>query len=415
MLAISSTHRATAVPNSIGTGKLKNTVRRSEMAAGERGRAYANQAMAGTLQRLVTALESGEAHYLDGVWAGTHVTALIGLLRRGKTKRNQQLLAEKGALGVWDRHRATEELDNRPLAREDAAFAEYPFPSVSRHHFKELLASAANTKGLKQVTRRLQSYAIGDREQYFIEFVDQSDIALLVDYLARCKAKRIDTRWVDDGLADYKRMRAGNIHTPQELRCALRELVPLLKKRRGDDPVAKAEQALVGVKIPGFFPTPKPVISRMLELAEIADEHRVLEPSAGKGDILDMLRMHHPDAAVTAIEINGSLFDILEAKQHQVERGDCLEHQGEYDRVLMNPPFENGADIDHVRHAFAQLAPGGRLVSVMCEGPFFRQDRKASEFREWLDELSGECEQLPEDSFRGVEAFRETGVRTRVV
>ena len=78
-------------------------------------------------------------------------------------------------------------------------------------------------------------------------------------------------------------------------------------------------------------------------------------------------------------------------------------------------PFANGLDIDHVRHAFDQLAPGGRLVAVMSEGPVFRQDRKASDFREWLDELGGESEQLPEDSFRGVEAFRETGVRTRVV
>ncbi|MCH7686251.1 MAG: hypothetical protein IH899_06180, partial [Planctomycetes bacterium] len=165
------------------TGKLKNTVRRSEMAAGMRGRAYANQAMAGTLRRLVAALESGEAHYLDGVRAGTQVTALIGLLRRGKTKRNQQLLVEQGELGVWDRQRATEELDHRPLAREDAAFAEYPFPSISRHHFQELLASAANTKGLKQLSRRMQPYAIGDREQYCIEFVDQRDIELLLEYL----------------------------------------------------------------------------------------------------------------------------------------------------------------------------------------------------------------------------------------
>ena len=143
--------------------------------------------------------------------------------------------------------------------------------------------------------------------------------------------------------------------------------------------------------------------------------HRVLEPSAGKGDILDMLRTHHPDATVTAIDINGTLFDILEAKEHQVEREDFLEHHGECDRVVMNPPFENSSDIDHIRRAFDQLAPGGRVVSVMSEGPFFRQDRKASEFREWLDGLGGESEQLPDDAFRGVEAFRETGVRTRVV
>ena len=78
-------------------------------------------------------------------------------------------------------------------------------------------------------------------------------------------------------------------------------------------------------------------------------------------------------------------------------------------------PCENSAEIDHLRHAFDQLAPGGRVVAVMSEGPFFRQERKANDFREWLDDLGGESEQLPEDSFRGVEAFRETGVRTRVV
>ena len=50
----------------------------------------------------------------------------------------------------------------------------------------------------------------------------------------------------------------------------------------------------------------------------------------------------HPDAEVTAIELNGSLFDVLEAKQHQVERADFLEHHGEYDCVIMNPPFEKG-------------------------------------------------------------------------
>ncbi len=30
-----------------------------------------------------------------------------------------------------------------------------------------------------------------------------------------------------------------------------------------------------------------------------------------------------------------------------------------FDRALMNPPFENGQDIAHVRHAFQVLKPGG--------------------------------------------------------
>ncbi len=65
----------------------------------------------------------------------------------------------------------------------------------------------------------------------------------------------------------------------------------------------------------------------------------------------------------------------------------------------MNPPFENGQEIDHVRHAFSLLAPGGRLVSVMSEGPFFRSDSKAIAFRAWLDEVGAETESLPENAF----------------
>jgi hypothetical protein len=177
--------------------------------------------------------------------------------------------------------------------------------------------------------------------------------------------------------------------------------------RRGeDDPVAKAEQALVGRKLPGFFPTPRPVIRQMLDAAEIEPGHEVLEPSAGKGDILDMLRADFDgEVTVTAIEMNRTLQAVLEAKGHDVEFCDFLEHVGHYDRVVMNPPFDrSGSEIDHVRHAFDCLRPGGRLVSIMSEAPFFRCDRKATEFRQWLDDVGGTSEQLPEDAFRGIDA-----------
>jgi phospholipid N-methyltransferase len=216
-------------------------------------------------------------------------------------------------------------------------------------------------------------------------------------------------------MEDYKRLHAADIHTPQELRCALRELVPHLRKKKEDDPVCVAEAKLVGRKIPGFFPTPKPVVSRMLQLIDIQPGERVLEPSAGKGDILDMLREHHPDAEVTAIEVNGEVLDVLQAKGHDAEHGDFLYHQAPYDAVIMNPPFENGQEIDHLRHAHRLLVPGGRLVSVMSAGPFFREDTKAKEFRDWLEKHEHEVEDLPEDAFRGIEAFRQTGVRTKLV
>lgn len=153
----------------------------------------------------------------------------------------------------------------------------------------------------------------------------------------------------------------------------------------------------------------------MLELVQLTGMERILEPSCGKGDILDAITEQFPDAEVTGIEFNRTLQEILEAKGYAITFEDFLEHQGQYDCVIMNPPFENGQEIDHVRHAFSLLAPGGRLVSVMSEGPFHRSDSKAIAFRAWLDEVGAETESLPENAFRGSEAFRETGVRTRLV
>jgi len=93
---------------------------------------------------------------------------------------------------------------------------------------------------------------------------------------------------------------------------------------------------------------------------------------------------------------------------------------------VMNPPFERGADIDHVRKAYAMLRhgvvrdgdqararPAGRLVAIMSEGPFFRDDAKSQQFREWLQEVGGTSQKLPAKSFNSSE--RPTGVSSRVV
>ena len=71
--------------------------------------------------------------------------------------------------------------------------------------------------------------------------------------------------------------------------------------------------------------------------------------------------------------------------------------------------------MDHVRHAYQLLNPNGKLVMVMSEGPFFRTDSKAQAFRSWFEDVGGFSEQLPDGAFSGVDAFRKTGVRTRVV
>jgi hypothetical protein len=115
---------------------------------------------------------------------------------------------------------------------------------------------------------------------------------------------------------------------------------------------------------------------------------------------------------VVCFEIVSTLADICRAKGLSCERCDFLDMVpvAGFDRVIMNPPFENQADIDHVFRAFDWLAPGGRLVAIMSGGTQQRQNKKAEDFRHWVDATGGAWYDLPNDGF--ADGFRPTGVKT---
>ena len=400
--------------------KLKNTVRRANMAAGMREDAQRGLASVQTLRALADQLASGQIKYLDGVNAATQLTTITKLLRGGKQNRIRHELdaMQAGDRSDYPSHLRREAMLAEPLSAQDIGYAEYPSPHIYKGHLEDAIVKLANTPGVKLVARRLQKLLKqADPGKDSVAFKNSAAVEVLTDFLRRAKAAGYHCYWFDCCLEDYQRLRAANIHNVFELRTAMRELLPHVAQIDGDDPIVKAEEALIGKTLPGFFPTPKPVIIEMLELADIQGTDRVLEPSAGKGDILDAIRLAHPEVNIRGIEINGTLRDVLIAKGYDetVEIGDFLEHEGTYEKILQNPPFEKGADVEHVRHAFKLLAPAGRLVSVMSKGPFFRSDAKSREFREWLDSLDHDVAELPADAFRGVDAFRQTGVQTCLV
>ena len=140
--------------------------------------------------------------------------------------------------------------------------------------------------------------------------------------------------------------------------------------------IKKIEDSIRGVKIPGFFPTPKNLIEEMIILGNIEEHHEVLEPSAGKGDMVDVLKKNGINN-IDCIEINHSLKEILKFKGCNLVGNDFLEFNGKkYDRIIMNPPFENLQDVDHIKKAYETLKEGGILVSVMSNSPLFVTTQK---------------------------------------
>ena len=76
---------------------------------------------------------------------------------------------------------------------------------------------------------------------------------------------------------------------------------------------------------------------------------------------------------------------------------------GTFDRIVMNPPFADGADIHHITQALRLLNPGGRLVALCANGP-----RRAAKLRPLIEEMDGAWEVLPAGTF----AAAGTNVRT---
>ena len=134
---------------------------------------------------------------------------------------------------------------------------------------------------------------------------------------------------------------------------------------------AAVKEGVKVVSAPQLFPTPPEIAAEMVNLADIRQGDRVLEPSAGTGALIRAL----PEGChVTAIEKNHDVSRALLGLKTTLFVLDFLDFGDKdgtvkYDRIVMNPPFENGADIKHIKHALKFLAPGGRLVALCANGP----------------------------------------------
>jgi hypothetical protein len=156
-----------------------------------------------------------------------------------------------------------------------------------------------------------------------------------------------------------------------------------------------------------FFATCKPQVKAVQEKACVEDHHYILEPSAGHGDLVEGLKKEN----VQCFELFEDNVKILQDKGYQVTSGDFLEipSQPVYDRILANPPFTKNQDIKHIKHMYEFLNVSGRLVSIASKSWQTGQQKLQKEFRDWLEEVGGEVEEVEAG------AFKESGTNVATV
>lgn len=414
-----------------------NTAKRAREASYAEESARADIQMAQTMKNLAGAIASGRAKFLDGITAKAHIEEMESALRQAKWKQenlveSQYRLDHKDDKGLlYDPYEGNqknfgtatlsfsaqqeirklkEEIQNGPVTDQTISALDDIFPTfIGGNLVTDILEPASKKKGYKLLANRyMKIIPKGDKRWTPTSFQQVNDLADMM--------KQVDAT----GMYAYpiertqRLQRMGVTSTPQ-FRAMLREYVTF----RGDaveaDKATELERALVGSKVGfDFFPTPRTVADQMVQEAGITAGMKVLEPSAGNGNIAEAIR----DAGSTpeVIELSSQLREILEAKGFTVVGQDFLEHtEGGYDAIIQNPPFSNNADIAHVKHAYDLLAPGGKLVSIVGEGAFFRSGKTETEFRDWLDAHEATVEQLPAGTFEDKTLMATTGANGRMV
>lgn len=172
-----------------------------------------------------------------------------------------------------------------------------------------------------------------------------------------------------------------------------------------------------------FYPTPDHLIQKMVSGLDFNYIHSILEPEAGDGKIVDKLKAKEKSMSsynskytfdIDCIENDERLRTILKGKDYRLVYNDFLTYDTmkEYDLVIMNPPFSNGA-----KHALKALEMqernGGAIICLLNAETLkndYTNDRKL--LNKKLEEYNATIEYL-QDSF--TDAERKTSVEIALI
>lgn len=167
-----------------------------------------------------------------------------------------------------------------------------------------------------------------------------------------------------------------------------------------------------------FYPTPESLIMRMFMKIDRNQVQNILEPSAGKGNIVDYFQdkivYGRKNWKIDCIEIEEELQGILKSKGYKVIYNDFLRFSTlkKYDLVIMNPPFSNGdrhllKAIELVENYGGQIACILNAETIKNPCTIYRQDLKIK-----LENYRADIEYI-QNAFIGAE--RRTAVEIALI
>ena len=178
-----------------------------------------------------------------------------------------------------------------------------------------------------------------------------------------------------------------------------------------------------------FYPTPEALSKKMIEKVKFFDGMKVLEPSAGKGDLAgQVVKAYEKEMQkksgryskyspidLDVIEKDTNLQKILKGSGYRLIDEDYLKNRTEkwYDLIIMNPPFSDG--VHHVLKAAEMISKGGQLVALLNASNIKRPNtvyekdlvRKIADYEAEVEYLEGE--------FATSEAERKTNVEVALI
>lgn len=389
----------------MGQDRLTNTARRAGMAASAIAKASANKAAGQTLNNIADAIEVGAAGLLTKLSSRAQLEELQRALRLAQYETDRRLSY-------------SEQLKRKGRPFDDDDLKNVVMPSqvtwASRYTDAAKIIAKKSPTGNTRLIAAL--YKMGARAERFTMNPEDAAITRRAYDVLKGLKEGYTLQDPIESLARQERLARMGITDASTLREAARELLPMMVARTEESAVKKAERAIIGQKVGiDFFPTPANVAQRMARLAGISKGTRVLEPSAGNGNLADAAKA--AGGEVDVIEISSQLRDILTAKGYTVVDHDFdgFTPEQPYQAILMNPPFSARKDASHIMRAFGMLASGGRLVAIAGEGVFFGQDQKAVAFRAWLETHNATVEKLDGGTFKDKDLLAQTGANARLI